>query len=159
MESIFSLVIKSIEQVWLSVLHNWPFLVLSVVIATVLKLYIDTQKISAFLDRHRRAGVIAATGAAVGTPLCSCGTNGSGPGYDGQHDAVGTYCGLHGGLAADIARRTGLQRRVIRLAVCAGVLPVLDCVGSSRRLDRVGVRASWLAGESDSVDPNFGFFA
>jgi hypothetical protein len=54
--------------------HNWPFLALSVVIATALKLFIDTQQISAFLGRHRRAGVIAATAAAVGTPLCSCGT-------------------------------------------------------------------------------------
>ena len=43
-------------------------------IATALKLFIDTEKISAFLGRHRRAGVIAATGAAVATPLCSCGT-------------------------------------------------------------------------------------
>ncbi len=74
MESLVDLVAKSIEQVWLSLQHNWPFLVLSVVIATALKLFIDTKQVSAFLDRHRRAGVIAATAAAVGTPLCSCGT-------------------------------------------------------------------------------------
>lgn len=74
MESLLNLVVKSIEQVWLTLQHNWPFLALSVVIATALKLFIDTEKISAFLVRHRRAGVIAATGAAVGTPLCSCGT-------------------------------------------------------------------------------------
>ena len=74
MESLLSLVIYSIQQVWLSLQHNWPFLVLSVVIATSLKLFVDTTQVSAFLARHRRAGVIAATGAAVGTPLCSCGT-------------------------------------------------------------------------------------
>src|SRR5512135_77267 len=74
MESLVSLVVTSIQQVWLSLQHNWPFLVLSVVIATALKLFVDTKKVSAFLDRHRRAGIIAATGAAVGTPLCSCGT-------------------------------------------------------------------------------------
>jgi uncharacterized membrane protein YraQ (UPF0718 family) len=74
MESLVSLVITSIQQVWLSLRHNWPFLVLSVVIATALKLFINTMQVSAFLARHRRAGVIAATGAAVGTPLCSCGT-------------------------------------------------------------------------------------
>lgn len=74
MEALLNLVLKSIEQVWLTLQHNWPFLVLSVVIATALKLFIDTEKISAFLMRHRRAGVLAATGAAVGTPLCSCGT-------------------------------------------------------------------------------------
>lgn len=74
MESLLSLIVYSIQQVWLSLQHNWPFLVLSVVIATALKLFVDTTQISAFLARHRRAGVIAATGAAVATPLCSCGT-------------------------------------------------------------------------------------
>ena len=74
MEFLLSLVVKSIEQVWLSVQHNWPFLVLSVVIATALKLFVDTTQVSAFLGRHRRAGVVAATTAAVATPLCSCGT-------------------------------------------------------------------------------------
>ena len=74
MESSLSLIIYSIQQVWLSLQHNWPFLVLSIVIATTLKLFIDTEKVSAFLDRHRRAGVVAATTAAVATPLCSCGT-------------------------------------------------------------------------------------
>jgi uncharacterized protein len=74
MESLLSLIIYSIQQVWLSLQHNWPFLLLSVLIATALKLFIDIEKISAFLGRHRRAGVIAATGAAVATPLCSCGT-------------------------------------------------------------------------------------
>src|SRR3974377_1692344 len=74
MESLLSLIVYSIQQVWLSLQHNWPFLVLSIVIATALKLFIDTEKVSAFLDRHRRAGVVAATTAAVATPLCSCGT-------------------------------------------------------------------------------------
>src|SRR5512136_2381995 len=74
MESLLYLAIKSIEQVWLSLQHNWPFLVLSVVIATALKLFIDNAQVSAFLGRHRRAGVVAATTAAVATPLCSCGT-------------------------------------------------------------------------------------
>ncbi len=74
MESLISLVVHSIQQVWLSLQHNWPFLALSVVIATALKLFVDTARVSAFLGRHRRAGVIAATGAAVATPLCSCGT-------------------------------------------------------------------------------------
>jgi uncharacterized membrane protein YraQ (UPF0718 family) len=74
MESLLSLILYSIQQVWLTLQHNWPFLVLSVLIATALKLFIDTEKVSAFLGRHRRAGVVAATGAAVATPLCSCGT-------------------------------------------------------------------------------------
>ncbi len=74
MEPLLNLVVKSIEQVWLSLQHNWPFLVLSVVIATALKMFVDTAQVSAFLGRHRRSGVVAATTAAVATPLCSCGT-------------------------------------------------------------------------------------
>lgn len=74
MEFILSLVNKSIGQVGLTLLHNWPYLVASVVIATLLKLYVNAEKVSAFLNRYRGAGVVAATVAAVATPLCSCGT-------------------------------------------------------------------------------------
>jgi uncharacterized membrane protein YraQ (UPF0718 family) len=74
MEFILSVVIKSVGQVWLAWLHNWPYLVVSVVIATLLKLYVDAEKVSAFLNRYRGAGVVVATAAAVATPFCSCGT-------------------------------------------------------------------------------------
>lgn len=74
MEFILSLTITSMEQVWLAWLHNWPYLAASMIIATLLKLYVDGQRVSAFLNRYRRAGVVAATTAAVATPLCSCGT-------------------------------------------------------------------------------------
>jgi uncharacterized membrane protein YraQ (UPF0718 family) len=74
MELILNVVIGSIGQVWVTLLHNWPYLVASVVIATLLKLYVNTQEVSAFLDRYRGAGIVAATTAAVGTPFCSCGT-------------------------------------------------------------------------------------
>ena len=55
-------------------LHNWPYLAVSVVIAALLKLYVNAEKVSAFLNRYRGASVVAATAAAVATPLCSCGT-------------------------------------------------------------------------------------
>jgi uncharacterized membrane protein YraQ (UPF0718 family) len=74
MEFILSLVIESIEQVYLTLQHNWLFLALSVVIAALLKLYVNAEMVSTFLRRHQRAGVVAATTAAVATPLCSCGT-------------------------------------------------------------------------------------
>ena len=74
MEFILSVAITSIEQVWFSLLHNWPYLALSVVIAALLKLFVNAEKVSAFLNRHRGASVVAATAAAVATPLCSCGT-------------------------------------------------------------------------------------
>jgi uncharacterized protein len=74
MEFILNIAVTSIGQVWLSLLHNWPYLAMSVGIAAVLKLYVDAEKVSAFLNRYRGASVVAATTAAVTTPLCSCGT-------------------------------------------------------------------------------------
>jgi len=74
MDFILNLTYKSIEQVWVTLLHNWPYLLISVVIAVLLKLYVDAQKVTAFINRFRGAGVFAATTAAVATPLCSCGT-------------------------------------------------------------------------------------
>lgn len=74
MEFIITMTSKSLEQVWLSWLHNWPYLAISLVIAVGLKLYVNAEKVSAFLQRYRGMGVIAATTAAVTTPFCSCGT-------------------------------------------------------------------------------------
>jgi uncharacterized membrane protein YraQ (UPF0718 family) len=74
MEFILNGAITSIGQVWVSLLHNWPYLAMSVVIVALLKLYVDAEKVSAFLSRYRGASVVGATAAAVATPLCSCGT-------------------------------------------------------------------------------------
>ena len=74
MDFVVDLVTRSFGQVVVSLLHNWPYLLASVVIAVVLKTFVDAGRISAFLARHRGAGVGVATAAAVGTPLCSCGT-------------------------------------------------------------------------------------
>jgi hypothetical protein len=65
---------NALTQVLLSLLHNWPYLLASILIASALKLFVDQEKISAFLKRNSRTGVLAATTAAVATPLCSCGT-------------------------------------------------------------------------------------
>ena len=74
MDYILSLALTSIQQVGLALQHNWPYLLVSVLIAVLLKLYVKTETISGFLNRYRGAGVVAATAAAVTTPLCSCGT-------------------------------------------------------------------------------------
>ncbi len=74
MEFILNLATKSAGQVWLTLVHNWPYLLASVLIAVLLQVYVDTAKVSAFLNRHRGSGVLTATAAAVATPLCSCGT-------------------------------------------------------------------------------------
>jgi uncharacterized membrane protein YraQ (UPF0718 family) len=74
MEFILNGAITAIGQVWVSLLHNWPYLAMSVVIAALLKLYVNAEQVSAFLSRYRGTSVVAATTAAVTTPLCSCGT-------------------------------------------------------------------------------------
>ena len=74
MDYLSQLILKTVLQVWATFTHNWPFLLVSVLIAVGMKLYINPTKISDFLIRYRRAGVVGATVAAVTTPLCSCGT-------------------------------------------------------------------------------------
>ena len=74
MSFILTLLINTLVQVWHTFVGNWPYLLISAVIAALLTVYMDQDRVSAFLRRHRRAGVVAATATAVGTPLCSCGT-------------------------------------------------------------------------------------
>jgi uncharacterized protein len=74
MPAIDTLVIHALQQVWITLTHNWPFLVASVVISVALRLYVDPRKATAFITRYRRVGIIGATAAAVTTPFCSCGT-------------------------------------------------------------------------------------
>jgi uncharacterized membrane protein YraQ (UPF0718 family) len=54
--------------------HNWYLLLISILISAGLKFYIDQDAIARFLRRNTRNGVLMATGIAVGTPFCSCGT-------------------------------------------------------------------------------------
>jgi uncharacterized protein len=68
------LLTKTFMQVWHTLTANWIFLIASAVIAAALKLYVDQNRVAAFLQRNRKSGVVLATGAAVSTPLCSCGT-------------------------------------------------------------------------------------
>lgn len=53
---------------------NWPFLLVSVLIATAMSTLADQRAVAAFLARRRTSGVLVATGVGVATPLCSCGT-------------------------------------------------------------------------------------
>jgi uncharacterized protein len=74
MDLILELIIYSGERVWATLLGNWPFLLVSIVIAAMLKLFLEVERVSYFMNRFKAAGVAAATTAAVATPLCSCGT-------------------------------------------------------------------------------------
>ncbi len=74
MDAIYTLLIQTLSKVWVTFTHNWPFLLASILIAVLLKLYLKPDKITSFLIKYQRAGVIGATVAAVATPLCSCGS-------------------------------------------------------------------------------------
>jgi uncharacterized protein len=74
MDFILNLTIESAGKVLLTLWYNWPYLLASILIAAALQLFMNGERVSAFLKRTRRIGVIAATTAAVATPLCSCGT-------------------------------------------------------------------------------------
>ncbi|HNQ93828.1 MAG TPA: permease [Anaerolineales bacterium] len=52
----------------------WPILLLSIVISVALKLYVDQDRVAAFLKRNQRNSVAMSTTLAVATPFCSCGT-------------------------------------------------------------------------------------
>lgn len=74
MNSLLPMLIETGLLVWRTLLKNWPFLLASVVLSTLLRRRLDSARVAAFLRRHQKAGVLAATAASVGTPLCSCGT-------------------------------------------------------------------------------------
>jgi uncharacterized membrane protein YraQ (UPF0718 family) len=54
--------------------HNWIYLLASVLVGSLIKLYLDKDRVAAYLRDHQKGGVVLATAVAVGTPLCSCGT-------------------------------------------------------------------------------------
>jgi uncharacterized membrane protein YraQ (UPF0718 family) len=54
--------------------HNWPYLLVGIVGAAALKVYVGTDKLAGWLRHRRGVAVAGSVGAAVATPLCSCGT-------------------------------------------------------------------------------------
>jgi uncharacterized protein len=74
LEPIVSLVADVAAKVVATLAHNWPYLVIGIVGAAALQVYVGTDRIAGWLRRRRGVAVVGAVGAAVGTPLCSCGT-------------------------------------------------------------------------------------
>ena len=54
--------------------HNWYLLLISIMVSAGLKLYVNQDSIARFLRRNNKNSVMVATGVAVATPFCSCGT-------------------------------------------------------------------------------------
>ena len=74
MNAILKLFETTLNQVLLAFAHNWIYLLASVLVGSLIKLYLDKDRVAAYLQGHQKGGVALATAIAVGTPLCSCGT-------------------------------------------------------------------------------------
>lgn len=61
-------------DVWLSVVHNWPYLLASVVVASVVQVYVGPEHLARWLRRRVWVAVLGAVVLASFTPFCSCGT-------------------------------------------------------------------------------------
>lgn len=68
------LLLKTLTQVGVTIVHAWPYLAFSVLVAAVLKVHVEPARVKAWLARHQRASVVGAVVISVATPLCSCGT-------------------------------------------------------------------------------------
>src|SRR5512146_2271855 len=64
----------SVQQVVQTFSKSWPFLAAGILIAAGLRLFVTPRQIAAIFHRRRAGAVALATGVAVATPLCSCGT-------------------------------------------------------------------------------------
>src|SRR5512137_1367558 len=74
MSTILQLLETSLDKVLLAFAHNWIYLLASVLVGSMITLYLDKDRVAAYLQGHQKGGVALATAIAVGTPLCSCGT-------------------------------------------------------------------------------------
>jgi uncharacterized protein len=65
---------RVLADVWTTVTHVWPFLLLSILVAAALTTYVDTERLAAGLRRRTAIAVLGAVALATLTPFCSCGT-------------------------------------------------------------------------------------
>ncbi len=74
MTYIIQLLETTLDKVLLAFAHNWPYLLASILVGSLIKLFLDKDRVAAYLQGHQKGGVALATAVAVATPLCSCGT-------------------------------------------------------------------------------------
>lgn len=74
MSFVINLIDYASKQVLSTMVHNWPFLLISILVSAAIKVYADQKRVASFLQRNRQGGVLISTIVAVTTPLCSCGT-------------------------------------------------------------------------------------
>ncbi len=74
MEYLTNLAAAVAGDVWNTIVHNWPYLLLSVVVASVVQVYLNPDRLSTWLRRRTWIAVVGAVALGALTPFCSCGT-------------------------------------------------------------------------------------
>jgi uncharacterized membrane protein YraQ (UPF0718 family) len=74
LDRVASVLGRVVTDVGTTVVHIWPFLVLSILLAAALTTYVDTERLAAGLRRRTAVAVLGAVALATLTPFCSCGT-------------------------------------------------------------------------------------
>jgi uncharacterized membrane protein YraQ (UPF0718 family) len=74
MEYLSHLVSTVAGDVWTTIIHNWPYLLLSVVVASIVQVYANPDRLASWLRRRTWVAVLAAVALGALTPFCSCGT-------------------------------------------------------------------------------------
>ena len=59
---------------WTTIVHNWPYLLHSVVVASIVQVYVNPARLASWLRRRTWVAVLAAVALGALTPFCSCGT-------------------------------------------------------------------------------------
>jgi uncharacterized membrane protein YraQ (UPF0718 family) len=65
---------KTVMAVIESLIHNWIPLSLAIIIAAILKVYVDTEKLKKALLRKSNISILASVAVGAFTPFCACGT-------------------------------------------------------------------------------------
>ncbi|WP_327421839.1 permease [Streptomyces sp. NBC_01230] len=73
-ESVVDVLGRVANDVWSTFAANWPFLLISVVVASAITVYVGADRLSTWLRKKTWIAVLGAVTLAVLTPFCSCGT-------------------------------------------------------------------------------------
>jgi Predicted permeases len=74
MPYITELLFKTVTTVFATIGHNWLPLSLAIITAVLLKVYIDTDRVSRFLLSRTKVSILASVAVGAFTPFCACGT-------------------------------------------------------------------------------------
>jgi len=61
-------------DVWITIEHNWPFLLASVVVASAIQVFVGTDRLARWLRARTWLALVGAVALGALTPFCSCGT-------------------------------------------------------------------------------------